>query len=87
MTDFGTIKSYNSDKGTGTIVPEQGGDALPFRKADMQQEGQQPRQEHRYGYDVHTGDGGQRRAVNLRPQEQEQVRQEQNQQEPQRQQG
>lgn len=77
MTDFGTIKSYDSDKGTGTIIPEQGGDALPFRKVDMQHEAQEPRQEHRYGYDVQTGDGGRRRAVNLRLQQQESVQQEQ----------
>lgn len=77
MTDFGTIKSYDSTKGTGTIVPEQGGDALPFRKSDLQQQVQEPRQDQRYGYDVKNANNGKRYAINLEPQGEAQVQQEQ----------
>lgn len=68
MTNFGKIKSYDSTKGTGTIVPESGGDALLFRKSDLQQQAQQPQQEQRYGFDVKDADGGKRYAVNLQHQ-------------------
>ena len=78
MTNFGKIKSYDSDKGKGKISPEAGGDALPFRKSDMQQQGQEPQQDQRFGYDVKNGDNGKRYAVNLQPQQGEgDVRQEQ----------
>jgi len=77
MTDFGTIKSYDGDRGTGTIVPEQGGDALPFRKSDLQQQAQEPRLNQRYGYDVKNADNGKRYAINLKPQGDAQVQQEQ----------
>ena len=38
MSYFGKIKSYDSSAGTGSITPEKGGDALRFKKADLQQE-------------------------------------------------
>ncbi len=69
MANFGTIKSYDSGKGTGTIVPEKGGDALPFRKSDMQQQGQEPQQDQRFGYDVKDAENGKRYAVNLQQQQ------------------
>jgi CspA family cold shock protein len=69
MTDFGKIKSYDNGKGTGTITPEKGGDALPFRKSDMQQQGQEPQQDQRFGYDVKNADNGRRYAINLQPQQ------------------
>lgn len=65
MTHFGKIKSYDNGKGTGTISPEKGGDALPFRKSDLQQEAQVPKQDERYGYDVKDADNGKRYAINL----------------------
>ena len=77
MTDFGTIKSYDSDKGRGTIAPERGGDALPFRKSDLQQQAQEPRQDQRYGYDVKSVDNGKRYAINLEAQGDAQIQQEQ----------
>lgn len=69
MTHFGTIKSYDSGKGTGTISPEKGGDALPFRKSDLQQEAQVPQQDERYGYDVKNVENGKRYAINLAAQQ------------------
>ena len=75
MTDFGTIKSYDNGNGKGTIVPEKGGDALPFRKSDLQQEGQEPKQNQRYGYDVKNADNGKRYAINLQAQGEAQTQQ------------
>lgn len=69
MTLFGKIKSYDSSKGTGTISPEKGGDALPFRKSDLQQEAQVPQPDERYGYEVKDADNGRRYAINLAPQQ------------------
>lgn len=77
MTDFGTIKSYDSGKGHGTILPEQGGDALSFRKADLQQQAQEPKQDQRYGYDVKKADNGKRFAINLHQQGEVDIQQEQ----------
>lgn len=71
MTEYGTIRSYDTARGTGTISPEQGGDVLPFRKADMRQQGQEPRQDQRFSYITQSGDGGHRRAVNLQAQQDE----------------
>ena len=65
MTNFGNIKSYDADKGHGTITPEKGGDALPFRKSDLQQQAEVPAESQRYGYDVKNADNGKRYAVNL----------------------
>jgi CspA family cold shock protein len=65
MTDFGTIKSYDTGNGTGTINPERGGDALPFRKSALQQQGQEPAQDQRYGYDVASSNSGKRYAINM----------------------
>ena len=65
MTHFGTIKSYDTGKGAGTITPEKGGEPLHFAKADLQQEGQTPSSGQRFGYETSQVDGGKARAVNL----------------------
>ncbi|MHA6318382.1 cold-shock protein [Altererythrobacter sp. CAU 1778] len=52
-------------KGAGTISPEKGGDALPFRKKDLQQQAQEPEVDQRYGFETSEVDGGKKRAVNL----------------------
>jgi len=65
MTEFGNIKWYDTAKGTGTISPEAGGDALPFAKVDLQQQAQEPAKDQRYGYETQSGDDGKRRAVKL----------------------
>ena len=77
MTDFGKIKSYDSNKGHGTIAPEQGGDVLPFRKSDLQQQAQEPKQDQRYGYDVQGAEGSKRYAINLHQQGEADIQQEQ----------
>ena len=69
MTHYGKIKSYDSSAGTGSITPEEGGDALRFKKADLQQEGQMPKVDQRFSYDTSEVDGGSKRAVNLQQQQ------------------
>lgn len=68
MTDFGTIKSYDTANGSGTITPEKGGDVLPFGKMDLHKDAQEPKQDERFGFDTKTGDNGKRHAVNLQAQ-------------------
>ena len=65
MAHFGKIKSYDSGNGAGTIAPERGGEPLAFGKSDLQQEGQIPEVDQRYGYETSQVDGGNVRAVNL----------------------
>lgn len=79
MTHYGKIKSYDSGKGAGTISPEKGGDALAFNKSDLQQQGQEPKVDQRYGYETKQVDGGTAHAVNLQM-EQGQRKQAENQQ-------
>ena len=69
MTHYGKIKSYDSSSGTGSITPEEGGDALRFKKADLQQEGQTPKVDQRFSYDTSEVDGGRKSAVNLQHQQ------------------
>lgn len=77
MPKFGNIKSYNREKGAGTIIPEEGGDALPFKKADLQQQAHMPAADQRYSYETAEVDGGHKRAVDLQQQAQEMPKQEQ----------
>ncbi len=65
MRYFGTIRSYDSGKGTGTISPAKGGDALPFRKSDMDRHDHTPKWGERFGYDVQETSYGKRFAINL----------------------
>lgn len=72
MTDFGKIKNYDRNKGSGTIAPEKGGETLSFGKGDLQQEAAEPRQGQRYGYDTRKADDGKMQATNLHQPEQAQ---------------
>ena len=71
MTHYGKIKSYDSSAGTGSITPEEGGDALRFKKSDLQQEGQMPKVDQRYSFDTSQVDGGKKSAINLQAQQSE----------------
>lgn len=66
MTHFGKIKSYDSSMGTGSITPETGGDALRFKKTDLQQEGQVPKVDQRFSFETSEVDGGKKHAVSLK---------------------
>jgi len=65
MAHYGKIKSYDTTKGAGMITPDKGGDALPFNKADLQQQAEVPRADQRYGYETKLGEGGKSHAINL----------------------
>lgn len=65
MTYYGKVKSFDQTAGTGFIIPEKGGDALPFNKADMQKQGWEPKAEQRLGYETEKSDAGKVRAVKL----------------------
>lgn len=69
MTHYGKIKSYDSSSGTGSITPEKGGEALRFKKADLQHEGQMPKVDDRFSYQTSEVDGGRKSAVNLQHQQ------------------
>ena len=71
MTQYGTIHSYDAAKGSGTISPEQGGDALTFEKSALQQEAAEPAQGQRFSYETQEEDGGRQSAINLHQQEQD----------------
>ena len=68
MTNFGTIKSYDSGNGNGTIAPEHGGEPLHLGQNDVQQRAAEPQQGQRYGYDTKQAGGGKVHATNLRQQ-------------------
>lgn len=69
MTNYGKIKNYDSSSGTGSITPEAGGDALRFKKADLQQEGEMPKVDQRFSYETSEVNGGKKSAVNLQHQQ------------------
>lgn len=65
MHQFGKIKSYDSGLGEGWITPNRGGNALPFSKADLRRESQQPLVNQAYCYTPVDADGSGRRATDL----------------------
>lgn len=65
MANTGTIKSYDAAKGSGMITPGNGGDALPFDKADLQEQAQEPREGQSYGYKTRQMNGGKTHATSL----------------------
>ncbi|MDX2210774.1 MAG: cold-shock protein [Sphingopyxis sp.] len=68
MTEFGSITSFDSSAGRGTITPEMGGAALAFRTSDLAVTSVAPVAEQRYGYDVRKAGDGKSYAINLRQQ-------------------
>jgi CspA family cold shock protein len=65
MKYFGTVKSFDSEKGLGTIKPETSGEELTFeRSAISWGKENPPTPGQRLSYDVETKDR-QARAVNL----------------------
>ncbi len=69
MTHYGKIKSYDSNKSSGMITPEKGGDALPFGRSDLQEQAKEPKVDQRFGYETKQVDGGKAHAVSLKHQE------------------
>jgi CspA family cold shock protein len=71
VTNRGRIRTYEAGQGAGTIAPEEGGEPLAFSKADLQQDGREPKVGQRYGYETRHVGAGKPTAVNLQ-QEQDQ---------------
>lgn len=69
MTRYGKIKSYDSNKGSGTITPERGGETIAFVKADLQQQAQEPKVDQRFGYETRQMGSEKPHAVNLQLQQ------------------
>ncbi|WP_053058898.1 cold-shock protein [Croceicoccus naphthovorans] len=72
VSQFGKIRWYNGSKGSGTIIPDSGGDVLPFRRSDLQ-DNAEPKTDERYSYDTSDAIGGRKRAINLRRQSESQT--------------
>lgn len=65
MTQYGKIISYDAENGAGKIAPQDGSEALSFRKADLQQQGEEPRSDQLYTFETQRGPDGQPQAVNV----------------------
>lgn len=66
MKYFGTVKSFDNDKGHGFIKPEAGGDELRFERSAISWGSDKlPTEGQRLSYDVGTNDERQPRATNL----------------------
>ncbi|SMQ69643.1 Cold shock protein, CspA family [Altererythrobacter xiamenensis] len=65
MANFGHIKHYNANTGTGFIRPEDGEDPLPFRASEMIVEGEDPKEEIRVRYEIEKDRQGEPQAVRL----------------------
>ena len=66
MKYFGTVKSFDSDKGHGEITPETGGDLLGFERSAFSWDNDKvPAIGQRLSYDVGTNTERQRCALNL----------------------
>ena len=65
MKYFGTVKSFDETKGTGSIKPEQGDDELGFEKSAISwADKSAPKEGQRLSYDLGSTDG-RKTAVNL----------------------
>lgn len=65
VTTTGKIANYDKTTGSGFILPETGGQRLPFNRADLPQGGQPPQEKDRYEYET-TGEGDDCCAVKMR---------------------
>ena len=66
MALFGKIANYNEMTGSGFLLPDGGGDRIPFAKTGLAQASQIPSEKDRYQYDTESGQTGETCAVNLR---------------------
>ena len=77
MAYFGKISSYDSGAGAGIIIPDRGGQPLPFGKSDLQHESQQPFVDERYSFETVEVNGNRERATNLEKMSDARIQQEQ----------
>jgi CspA family cold shock protein len=64
MKLFGTVKSFNEEKGQGSITPEKGGEDLRFERSAISWGKVAPKTGQRLSYELAEKDG-QSSAVNL----------------------
>ena len=65
MSKFGIIETFESSNGLGSILPEGGGDALPFRRRDLETQIPAPQVGERFGFCTSEVNGRNRRAIDL----------------------
>ncbi|WP_336979900.1 cold-shock protein [Altererythrobacter fulvus] len=65
MTSFGTIKSYDSDRGRGKITSEKEGTVLRFEQSALPYKDDLPKEAERYSFEEGKDAGGNTCAVSL----------------------
>jgi len=65
MIIYGTIKTYDENRGRGSIAPEGGGEILRFGRGDVPLKGEQPRERERFSYEIGRDAVGKNCAVKL----------------------
>ena len=66
MKLFGTVQSFDTAKGFGSILPEAGGDALRFENSAIKwNRTDSPQAEQRLSYELGTSADGKACAINL----------------------
>ena len=77
MTQYGKITHFDQQSGTGMIAPQDGSEALPFHRNDLQQQqGDEPRSDQVYAFETRGDANGLPVAVNLQMQQGPNARQE-----------
>ena len=66
MPYCGTIRTFDLVGASGTILPDNGGEPIPFRLCDLVSGSPSPLPNQRYGYETFQVNGGMTRAVELR---------------------
>jgi cold shock CspA family protein len=65
MSNSGRIQNYNKETGTGFVRADEGGELLPFSKADMHKQGEAPWEKQAVRYEVEKDSQGEAKAIKL----------------------
>lgn len=65
MAIYGNIKSYDENRGRGSIAPEGGGEVLPFGRSAVRLQGEAPKLQERFSYEQERDGAGKNCAVKL----------------------
>jgi CspA family cold shock protein len=66
MSEYGKIANYDTATGKGFILPEKGGEQLPFVQGELDQAAKLPLEKDRYAYEMGKDTAGESCAVKLR---------------------
>ena len=66
MPYYGVIRTFDQFREVGTILPDSGGEPLPFRLSAIEVGEPSPLPNQRYAFETHQVNGGMTRAVDLR---------------------